>query len=314
MPEFSKSLPCADASNFYQGEEKLSYSVPVDSDGQHTLDIRGSAVGTLVIAQGDYEASDLIYQMSVRTSKAALLDRVRVTYPNKGTSEDVASKMSLSTPIMLGDACLRFDMTVYVPYTVRQLTIQSAATTHIKFDSESNLDLDALDIRLSDFEGTNMVLPHRGVHAGTLSLDVQRGWLVGDVTIEDKAKLSTARGDAAMNVHVFPAPSTAEPPATAHLETTTGNGRADVFYVSHPGHPHRPIDSVHRVRKTGDLYLTYKDAAFSGTVDLNARSFSASGLHDAVPRLADQLPWVGEKDGADNMIVESKNGWVGLYF
>ena len=100
----------------------------------------------------------------------------------------------------------------------------------------------------------------------------------------------------------------------AHLETTTGSGRADVFYVSHPGQPHRPIDSVHRSRKMGDLYLTYKDAAFSGTVDLDARSFSASGLHDAVPRLADQLPWVGDKHGVDKMVVESKNGWVGLYF
>lgn len=313
MPEFSKSLPCADASNFYQGEEKLTYSVPVDAEGQHTLDIRGRGVGTLVIAQGDYEASDLIYQMSVRTNKAALLDRVSVSYPNKG-AEDVNSKMSLSTPLVLGDACLRFDVTVYVPYTVRNLTIQSRATTQIKFDSESNLDLDALDIRVSGIDDTTMILPHRGVHASALSLGVQRGWLVGDVTIEDKATLSTARGDATLNVHVFPAPSTAEPPATAYLETTTSSGRADVFYVSHPGHPHRPIDSAHRVQRAGDLYLTYKDAAFSGTVDLNTRSFSASGLHDAVPRVVDQLPWVGEKDGVDKMVVDSKNGWAGLYF
>lgn len=313
MPEFSKSLPCADAPHFYQGQEKLTYSVPVDSEGQHTLDIRGSGVGTLVIAQGDYEASDLIYQMSVRTNKVVFLDSIKVKYANKG-DEDATSKMSLSTPLVLGNACLRFDMTVYVPYTVRQLTIQSSATTQIKFDSESNLDLDALVIRSSGFDNTNMVLPHRGVHASALFIDVQRGWLVGDVTIEDRATLTTARGDAALNVHVFPAPTPADPPATAHLETTTGSGRADVFYASHPGHPHRPIDSVHRVSNTGDLYLTYKDAAFSGTVNLTARSFSASGLHDAVPRLADQLPWVGEKDGVDKIVVDSKNGWVGLYF
>ncbi|KZT68256.1 hypothetical protein DAEQUDRAFT_671749 [Daedalea quercina L-15889] len=313
MPEFSKSLPCASAPHLFQGSEKLTYSVPVDAEGEHTLDIRGKAVGTLVVAQGDYEANDITYQMILRTNNQALLDLVDVQYPTKN-AETGSSKMYLSTPSVSTDSCMRYDMTVYVPYTVRRLNIQARTTTQIKFDDESNLDLDALDIRVLGFDDASMVLPHRGVHASSLSVDLQRGWFVGDVTIEDKASLSTARGDAAMNVHVYPAPSTGEPLAAAHLQTTTGNGRADVFYASHPGHPHRPIDSVHRVPGTGDLYLTYKDSAFSGTVDLNARSFSASGLHDAIPRLADQLPWVGEKDGADKMIVESKDGWVGLYF
>jgi len=315
MPEFSKSLPCANAPHLYQGSEKITYSVPVDSEGQHSIDIRGKAVGTLVIAQGDYETSDVTYQMTIRTNDQALLNLVSVQYPSKDDGETLASTMRISTPQFGTKSCMRYDMTVYVPYTVRRLDIAARTTAQVKFDDESNLDLDSLSIQVTGSDDTSMILPHRGVHASTLAMDLQRGWLVGDVTIEDQTTLSTARGDAALNVHVFPAPSTAEPPAGAHFTTSTGNGRADIFYASHPGHPHRPIDSTHRVQGTGDLYLTYKDAAFSGTVDLTTRSFTASGpLHDAIPRVANQLPWVGEKDGADRMVVESKNGWVGLYF
>ncbi|KAH9914027.1 uncharacterized protein B0H18DRAFT_1087931 [Fomitopsis serialis] len=285
MPEFSKSLPCVNAPHLYQGSEKITYSVPVDSEGQHSIDFRGKAVGTLVIAQGDYDASDVTYQMTVRTNNQALLDLVTVQYPSKDDGENLASRLRLSTPQFGTESCMRYDMTVYVPYTVRRLDIAARTTTQVKFDDESNLDLDSLSIRVTGSDDTSMILPHRGVHASALTMDLQRGWLVGD------------------------------PPADAHLTTSTGNGRTDVFYVSHPGHPHRPIDSTHRVQGTGDLYLTYKDAAFSGTVDLATRSFTASGpLHDAIPRIADQLPWVGEKDGADKMVVESKNGWVGLYF
>ncbi|KAH9910631.1 uncharacterized protein B0H18DRAFT_1177025 [Fomitopsis serialis] len=295
MPVFSKSLPCANAPHLYQGSEKITYSVPVDSEGQHSIDLRGRLLG-------DYDASDVTYQMTVRTNNQALLDLVTVQYPSKDDGENLASRLRLSTPQFGTESCMRYDMTVYVPYTVRRLDIAARTTTQVKFDDESNLDLDSLSIRVTGSDDTSMILPHRGVHASALTMDLQRGWLVGDVTIEDQTTLSTARGDAALNVHVFPAPSTAEPPADAHLTT-------------HPGHPHRPIDSTHRVQGTGDLYLTYKDAAFSGTVDLATRSFTASGpLHDAIPRIADQLPWVGEKDGADKMVVESKNGWVGLYF
>ncbi|TFY50275.1 hypothetical protein EVJ58_g11116, partial [Rhodofomes roseus] len=189
MPEFSKSLPCANAPHLYQGSEKITYSVPVDSEGQHTIDIRGKAVGTLVIAQGDYEASDLTYQMTVRTNNQALLDLVSVQYPSKDDGESIASKMELSTPLFGTESCMRYDMTVYVPYTVRELNVQARTTTQIKFDDESNLDLDSLKIRVTALDDTSMILPHRGVHASALTLDLQRGWLVGDVTIENEANL-----------------------------------------------------------------------------------------------------------------------------
>ena len=62
----------------------------------------------------------------------------------------------------------------------------------------------------------------------------------------------------------------------------------------------------------GQLYLTYKDAAFNGTVDLNAKSFSATGLQNAFKQDGGS-PYVGSKEGADRMLVKS-NAWVGLYF
>ena len=94
--------------------------------------------------------------------------------------------------------------------------------------------------------------------------------------------------------------------------TTTGAGRADVFFVNHADGQHRPIDATHVVAMGGELYLRYKDAAFNGPVDLNAKSFAAEGLQNAFKQDGGS-PYVRSKEGADRMLVKS-NSWVGLYF
>ncbi|OSX66596.1 hypothetical protein POSPLADRAFT_1038669 [Postia placenta MAD-698-R-SB12] len=316
MPKYSTSLGCENAPYLYQ-DSKMSYSVPVGTNGaDHTLDITGAAVGTVVVAQGDADSTEIKYDITLRTDDASLLEHVTLRYP---TADDIeqglsSSRMHLTTPKYGASKCMRYDMTVYLPPTAKKLDVQTRGASQLKFDTESNFDLDALSVSMISLDENNMLLPHKGVHAGSLTFEMTRGWLVGDVAIVDKTTLTTQRGDAVMNVHVHPAPSTAEPPATARLQTTTGAGRSDVFYVSHPGHPHRPISSVHRSSKKGDLYLTYKEAEFKGTVNLKAKSYSAKGLQGTVRPEGEGLPWVGDKDGSDSLEVNSPSGWVGLYF
>ena len=132
------------------------------------------------------------------------------------------------------------------------------------------------------------------------------------MTVVDEAELITQRGDGHLHVRVHPAPSSAEPPAPVKLLTSTGAGRTDVFFVNHPGFPHRPIDATHHSSMNGELYLTYSDAWFNGTVDLTAKSFSATGLQNAFKQDGGS-PYVGSRTGGDKMVVKS-NAWVGLYF
>ena len=82
--------------------------------------------------------------------------------------------------------------------------------------------------------------------------------------------------------------------------------------MNHPGFPHRPIDATHHTSLNGELYLTYKDAWFNGTVDLTAKSFSATGLENAFKQDGG-LPYHGSRDGVDKMLIKTQ-GWVGMYF
>ncbi|KAM5543217.1 hypothetical protein V8D89_003091 [Ganoderma adspersum] len=317
MPEFSTSLGCLDAPYEYKGGKREIF-VPVGQNqnrGDHSLDFRGGAVGTITIAQGEEDLTEVKYELSMRATSEGLLNAVVFDYPTREeVSEGVkSSRFQLATPTPLAKRCIRFDVTVYLPPTVKTLHIQSHTVTQIKFDPDSNFNFNSLFVTMYRLDERSMVLPTEGIHANNLDLQLIQGWLVGDVTVVNEASLSTQRGNARMYVHVHPAPSSAEPPAPVKLLTSTGAGRADVFFVNHPGLEHRPIDSTHHSSMGGKgTYLTYTEAAFNGTVDLAAKSFSATGLRNPFKEDGG-MPYVGSREGGDKMLVRSQ-GWVGLYF
>ncbi|TBU30256.1 hypothetical protein BD311DRAFT_691403 [Dichomitus squalens] len=317
MPEFSTSLGCMDAPKLYKGG-KFDVTIPVgvnQNKGDHSMDFRGGAVGTIVVAQGEADLQEVKYEITLRGSTEDLFEGVVLDYP---TPEEVAqntksSRLQLAVPAPVTPQCARFDVTVFLPPAVKTLHIQTHATTQVKFDPDSNFNLNTLFVTFYKLSKLNMFLPIEGIHANTFMYQMSEGWLVGDVTVVNDATLNTQRGDATMNVRVHPAPSSSEPPAPVKLLTSTGAGRADVFFVNHAGFPHRPIDSTHHTSMNGKgTYLTYKKAGFNGTVDLTAKSFTATGLLNAFKQDGD-LPYVGSRDGGDRMLIKSQ-GWVGLYF
>ncbi|OBZ67196.1 hypothetical protein A0H81_12872 [Grifola frondosa] len=282
MPEYSTSLGCSDVPHLYNGSE-VSWVVPVSVNKQdHSINLRGGAVGTLMIAQGASDATEIKYEMTLRTDDSSLLNDVILHYPTAEEMEDDAesSRVLFTTPFITTSACMRYDLTLFVPPNLKKLHVQVHSVTHVKFDTDSNINLGTLFVTMYGIDKRSMLLPHQGVHADHLALELMSGWLVGDVAIVETTKLTTQRGDAVANVH-----------------TTTGAGRTDIFYVNHPGFPHRPISSTHRSSKNGDIYLTYQEAEFNGTVELTAKSFTAIGMQGAMgePR------WVGNKDGGDKM-------------
>ncbi|KAH9944708.1 hypothetical protein B0H21DRAFT_746131 [Amylocystis lapponica] len=297
MPEFSTSLGCANAQYLYNSTQ-TTVLVPISAEQlEHELSIAGGAVGTVTIVQGDPGLTEVKYELTIRTDEQSLLNDVVLAYPTLDDMEDdtSSSRLLLTTPAVpiRSGHCMRYDVTLYLPPNLRKMNLQARSAAQIKFDRD-------------------MVLPHSGVHADTLMLEMTRGWLVGNVPIVSKTTLTTQRGDAVLNVHVHPTSSGAEPPLLAELQTTTGAGRSDVFYENDKGHPHRRITSAHRSSRNGDVYLYYAQAEFSGLVDLSAKSYSAKNLQGGI-RPGGPLPWVGDKEGEDRVVVNS-GGWVGMYF
>lgn len=318
MPQYSLSLGCASAPYLY-GDAKASYAIPVGtSKPHHTLNIHGAAVGTLVIAQAPAGASDITLEMMLRTDDKALLNNVEMDISSVSLTHTQAA---LATPLYIDHykSCMRYDLTLYVPSTLKTLDISTHSITQIKFQPDAHIALDKLLVKMYAMDNNNMLLPSSGVRAMNLDIDAFRGWIVGDIAIVNSTTVSTRNGDCVANVHVRPAPPVnkdhAEP---AYLTTVHGSGRADFFYENDHAYPHRPIVSSHNSTRTGDLYLMYKDAEYNGPIDLKAKSYTAHGMLGAGPSppgdATKPLRWAGNKDGGDKLVISSPRGWVGLYF
>ncbi|KAH7913156.1 hypothetical protein BJ138DRAFT_1134268 [Hygrophoropsis aurantiaca] len=313
MPEYSTSLGCMSAPHYYMGA-KTNFTVPLGAQFDHSLNIQGSALGTLVLAEGASDATDIVYEISLRRDDRDSFGDISIGTLGSG-------KFHIQTPtIPSPPSCMRFDVTAYIPRQLKKLDLVSYSTVQLKFTAEGTIVLDELSIQLlGGRDQLSMLLPSSHIQATHLSLQLARGWLVGDIAASDKTNIDTQKGDGVVNLHITPvASSNPQTPTTAQLDTITGGGRTDLYYVSDRSQPHRPIMNTHTSERGGDLYITYKEAEFNGRVELKAKSSTSVGvqgaLHQTPGQDSSELPWVGNADGGDSVKVSSPRGWVGLYF
>jgi hypothetical protein len=327
MPAYSTSLGCNSAAYIYNSS-KTTFGVPMGSIFDHKFDIYGSAVGTFTIAQGSSDSTEVEYEMTLRTDDQSLLPQVSLRYPTIDPENGLVidSRFMISTPHIdpQSTSCMRYDITMYVPPALRKLLVATHTTAHVQFDPDSHINLEDLVVTLYSMNKNSMILPHEGLLANHMSLEVYRGWIVGDVSIVNSTIVTTQRGDGVANIRAHPtAPVDPARPDPAHFRTTTGAGRTDVFYVNHKEYPHRPIRSVHMSSRNANMYLTYRDADYTGYIALNANEYAASGIHatkkpdtndggDVNGGVMKWTHWAGNKDGGDTLLVSSR-GWAGLY-
>lgn len=309
MPTYSISLGCVSAPYLYKDTEELTINVPMGySKSDHGFDVTGGAVGTLLIAEGPADLREIQYKISIRSDSKELLEQIQFAYP---TSEGVEkSLLKIGTPAA-PQSCVRFDITMYVPPTLKELHVAPHVPVQVKFDETSKLNMDNFFATLYASSENNMILPHQNVKAKSMSLEVFSGWIVGAVAIVDNTTITTQQGDGVVNLHVHPAASP-DLNKSASLQTTTGSSRTDIFFEKLL--PHRPISSTHVSSQNGDVYLTYREAEFSGLVSLKSNSYSATGIRSFAKKTPQEWThWVGDEEGADRLTVESR-GWTGLYF
>ncbi|KAG6856098.1 hypothetical protein H0H87_007434 [Tephrocybe sp. NHM501043] len=319
MPAFSSSLGCLVAPYIYNGT-KVTMTAQLGPEHDHSFDIRGSAVGTFVIAQGTSDQIDVKYEMTLRSGDESLLQYVDVVYPDYYEDGAVRnSRLVVTTPRPGTEAeCMRFDIVMYVPPTLKKLHVVSHATTHVQFAAGANIDLESFYVTLFAMDKNNLILPSQSIRGDYMALELIRGWIVGDVALVNSTSVTTQRGDGVTNVRIHPvAPSDPEHPTPVELRTTTGAGRTDVFYTGSKAFK-RQIDSVHMSSRNADLYLNYKEAEFSGRIELDSKSYTITGAQRItdVPNEEDSQKWthwVGDQNGVDQIYVRSR-GWSGLYF
>lgn len=314
MPVFSESLGCSDASFVYNGGE-TSISVPVGNKNDHALDIHGGSIGTVFVTEAPADITEVQYKVTISSNDQSLLDKILLQYPVTGDSV-IFSRLLVRTAHLERDSasCLRHDVTMYVPRNVKKLHILGHATSQIKFDPHARLDLDDTYVTLYSLDKRNMILPSENLRATKLALELTRGWAVGHVSAVSAVTLTSQRGDAVLNVHVHPtAPVDPLNPDPVTLHTTTGAGRTDIFFINDKAFPHRPIKSVHSSSRNADVHLTYKEAEFSGNIELDSGSFDISGASAYDQNDGPYTHWVGNKSGKDEMRVKSR-GWTGLHF
>ncbi|KAF9071115.1 hypothetical protein BDP27DRAFT_1382578 [Rhodocollybia butyracea] len=318
-PVFSESLGCLDASFLYNGGE-TTVSVPMGNRHEHAVDTHGSGVGTFLITEAPADVTEVQYKITIKTNDKALLDDVAMTYPAPlpdGTSDGV-SRMFIETPVFpkASSSCMRYDVVMYVPKALKKLHIGSHSTAHVQFDTHAHLDLDNLFVTLFTLDPRNLIQSSDNVRATDLTLEVYRGWILGDVSVARVLRVATQRGDGVANVHVRPT-AAVDPtdPEEIAFTTMTGAGRTDIFFENDKAFPHRPIKATHTSSRGADIYLTYKDAEFDGNIQLDSTSFTVKGAkpYTLADAKGSYTHWVGDMNGKDEITMKSK-GWTGLYF
>ncbi len=127
MPAYSSSLGCLAAPYTFEGS-KTTVRVPVGDRFEHSIDIHGGAVGTIVLAEGAADSVDVSYDVTVTTDNESLLKQVSLTYPTE--EEDVKnSRLLVSTPRLGESSCMRFDIVMHIPPNLMKLHVASVSHT-----------------------------------------------------------------------------------------------------------------------------------------------------------------------------------------
>ncbi|KAL5528044.1 hypothetical protein ACEPAF_7180 [Sanghuangporus sanghuang] len=334
MPEFSTSLGCLAATHFYQdNKEGTYYTIAVGSDVDHDLVIDGGAVGTITLAPSiNVDHHSIKVLASVRTSDSRLLSSIEVHTPEyspfPSSQEPSTSYFNLLTPTQAEgvDTCMRYDLTIYIPSTLRslRLSVRSVVQVKVEFDDAPG-ELHELRLNLASNAAVNLVLPSAMLITDNINTNMRGGYLVGTLPIANATVINTSKGNAITKLDVFTTghelPEMDEDKQSgkdvAHLYSLSGAGRTDFTYENRAM---RPIQSEHIVKtykpSATELRLTYKDAAFNGKIDLRTPSSSMRNVQ--TDRFGSQPGgqreyWVGDKEGRDYVKISSP-GWVGLYF
>jgi len=320
LPTFGEYPGCPDTTFIYDDAFHITADLNNTLSQEHQFNIRGYGASAITVTDSEAGAKDIEYKIRVRTNKKGFLDGITFSHPTMDddglgiAKSHFVIESSRLPRLRSGKFCLKYDVTISVPPGLKKLRIVPHTDSHIQFASGARLNLDALYVNVygKSKSTNNMIVVGKDIHVRKLSLEVYRGWIVGEAPIVEETSISTQRGDGVANVKIFPDSNVSQ---KAVLQTTTGAGRSDFTYVGNSNAPKRQIQSVHLSSRNGDLYLNYREAKFNGKIQLQSRAHTVVGAtsFSASTQDTEWTQFVGSQDGTDEIHVNSR-GWTGLYF
>ncbi|KAF5321152.1 hypothetical protein D9619_001337 [Psilocybe cf. subviscida] len=318
-PVFGEVICSATAPHIYNRTE-VTIMTPISTRGQdHLFDIRGAAVGTITIADGKADATEVVYTMTLRSNAAGVVEDTKFIYPDIDADTGVVTRSRLiidtsHVPATNHYKCMRFDITMYVPPTLKRLHVASHANaTHVRFAPGTRAAMENLIVTLYTSTNRNLIETNFNVTPEELSLEVYEGYIVGEASIVKDTSVFTQRGDGVANVKFRPASS-----YKSNLHTATGAGRSDFKFIKNEKFSNQ-IEASHISSRNGDIYLTYAESGFNGKIDMGSTSFTVTNAQrfdntvpgdDTEPKFTH---YHGSISGEDRIFVTSR-GWTGLYF
>jgi hypothetical protein len=190
MPQYGTSLACpeSEAKHLWLNGTTTRH-VPVDHEGKHSFDIRGLAEGTILIASTNATATELQYDVTIRTNNADSLRDIMDKFPTaKDNERNADSRAIVSTPGLLGGgACMRYDIVIRVPVTVKKLHIQAHTKAHIKFAEGAHAVRTLEDLYVTSYAMAkgNLIVAHEDLRASRIKIVSREGYIVGGLSVNE---------------------------------------------------------------------------------------------------------------------------------
>lgn len=262
-------------------------------------------------------------RVNVRSSSSTSFNGVSIDSASHEEGAGV-SWLTLGTPALFENgACTRYDVEVYVPPTLRNLTIDALSPVHLHtaFDDAPRV-LHALTVNIRNNGGdarySNILKGEKGLQVDELSVVSKSGYIVGALSVGNTTDIDTSYSNTVSKLELITSGYDVDAPtargAPAYINAYTGSGLSTFTLTN--AHS-RPIIASHsstsRSSGDGDLRLEYGGSKFNGIVKIEAKGYSMRGVESEAPHMGDVPRWVGDKDGGDYLSVKT-GGWVGLYF
>src|SRR5258705_697564 len=201
------------------------FRVPPGHAGQHTFSIQGGASGQLTLASSpDPNAPVITYDIVIQSNspssnKVSFNPPPPPPGPVTPPSTDFLIVIPV-TPLTDPPACMRFDITMYIPRCLRQLTVNASTPVQITFSPQAHIELDTLSIFITNSHPQSRIDSSESVQARSLSVEMNTGLIQGPLSLGESSKITNWNGEIRLDT-IPNAPIDFFSPSTAVLETTS---------------------------------------------------------------------------------------------
>lgn len=215
-------------------------------------------------------------------------------------------------------ACMRFDITMYVPRGLQQLTVNISTPVQITFSPQAHIELDDLHIITTSSHPKCRIDASSSLLANSITVEMLTGLMQGLLSLGNSTKITNWNGEIQLDT-IPNAPLDFVNPSTAQLETTS-YGKVEIRFLRNQAYRKRPIESWHTMGNQ-DVSIgrfDYGCSGFDGLLYSNSTQYNITNASFSKDQPINSLvngSWpviIGDKAGEDRIYVISGSGSIVL--